>query len=80
MAMTTPKTDDVTTLSACAHRWVLAAAGEEGTLGTCRLCNSVRIFTDARRARPHYDTSPRAPLATTARWGASTTATTEAAR
>lgn len=78
--MTTPTSDDVTAMSTCAHRWVLAAAGEEGTLGTCRLCDSVRIFTDARRPRPHYDTSLGPASTTTAQWGAATTATTEAAR
>ena len=78
--MTTSTTDDVIVVSPCAHRWVLAAAGDEGTIGTCRLCNSVRTFTDARRPRPHYDMPPGAPSTTSAQWKAGATATTEAKR
>jgi hypothetical protein len=56
MTVTTPITDEVAATAACVHRWALATAGEGGTLGTCRLCHSVRIFTDARNTRPPHGT------------------------
>ena len=70
--MTTPMTGepgDVTANAACVHRWLLAMAADGGTPGRCRLCHSVRTFTDARRTRLGYGTSPGARSATPASWG-----------
>lgn len=58
MTVTTPMIDEVPAPAACVHRWVLETAGERGTLGTCRLCHSVRVFTDARKIRLPYGRLP----------------------